>query len=237
VRSGGLCQRCYNAQYYRKNSEKIMAATKQYATENRESVLKRKKEYNRENAERYSKYFAEYRAANQEIIRQGQKQWRGENKDKMRQYRIANKDRRSAQYRAWVLNNPEKVKEYYEARKPSRAVARAKRFSEDLEYRVCCNLRARMRAALKSAVALRWSSSLILLGCSPQELVDHIASQFKDGMSWANYGYRGWHVDHIRPCASFDLTNERDRRECFNYKNLRPMWGVENIRKGAKVFA
>jgi hypothetical protein len=235
IRSGGLCQPCYNAQYYLKNSHKIKTAVRQYAAENRKSVLQRKKEYNRKNAEKFSKYFAEYRIANKERIKQSYKRWSEENKDKAKQYRIANKDRRSEQYRAWALNNQEKIKAYYEARKPKRSIARAKRFSEDLKYRVCCNLRARMRAALKSAVALRWSSSLLLLGCSPHELVAHIESQFTDGMSWDNYGYKGWHIDHKRPCASFDLSKENDQAECFNYKNLAPMWGIENIRKGCRV--
>ena len=51
-------------------------------------------------------------------------------------------------------------------------------------------------------------------------------------MSWDNYG--DWHVDHIRPCASFDLTNEDEQRICFHYKNLQPLWGPDNLEKGAK---
>ena len=51
-------------------------------------------------------------------------------------------------------------------------------------------------------------------------------------MSWDNYG--DWHVDHIRPCASFDLTNEDEQRICFHYKNLQPLWGPDNLEKGSK---
>jgi len=51
-------------------------------------------------------------------------------------------------------------------------------------------------------------------------------------MSWDNYGYRGWHIDHIRPCASFDLTDPEQQRECFHYTNLQPLWWQDNLRKG-----
>ena len=51
-------------------------------------------------------------------------------------------------------------------------------------------------------------------------------------MTWKNHGI--WHVDHIRPCASFDLTKDEEQRECFHYKNLQPLWGPDNLAKGSK---
>ena len=57
-----------------------------------------------------------------------------------------------------------------------------------------------------------------------------IESQFVDGMSWDNHGE--WHIDHIRPCASFDLTDPEQQKECFNYKNLQPLWAKDNLSKG-----
>ena len=53
-------------------------------------------------------------------------------------------------------------------------------------------------------------------------------------MSWDNHGYDGWHVDHIRPCASFDLTDEEQVRKCFHYTNLQPLWAKDNLRKGSE---
>jgi hypothetical protein len=50
-------------------------------------------------------------------------------------------------------------------------------------------------------------------------------------MSWDNYGK--WHVDHIRPCASFDLSDKEQVLQCFNWRNLQPMWASENMSKGA----
>ncbi len=66
------------------------------------------------------------------------------------------------------------------------------------------------------------------MGCTPKEMMKHVESQFKDGMTWGNYGVFGWHLDHIIPCARFDLTNEDHCRVCFNWRNIRPLWGEHN---------
>ena len=71
--------------------------------------------------------------------------------------------------------------------------------------------------------------SFSLVGCSPSFLRDHIAKQFAPGMSFDNYGK--WHVDHIRPCASFDLNDPQQLADCFNWRNLQPLWASDNLRK------
>ena len=73
-----------------------------------------------------------------------------------------------------------------------------------------------------------------LVGCSMAKLRRHMAAQFSDGMTWANMGE--WHIDHIVPCSAFDLSKPENQQRCFNYKNLRPMWGSANIRKGNLLF-
>ena len=57
----------------------------------------------------------------------------------------------------------------------------------------------------------------------------NLEKQFTDGMTWENQGK--WHIDHIRPCASFNLENEIEKHMCFHYTNLQPLWGSENISK------
>ena len=75
-------------------------------------------------------------------------------------------------------------------------------------------------------------STETLVGCSFEDLKAHLESQFKDGMNWENYGQ--WHVDHIRPCVSFDLAKKSEQLECFHYTNLQPLWAEENIKKSDK---
>lgn len=73
-----------------------------------------------------------------------------------------------------------------------------------------------------------------LIGCSVAQLKNYLESLFQPGMTWSNYGRNGWHIDHIRPCASFDLTDEKQQKQCFHYTNLQPLWAIDNLKKGSK---
>ena len=103
----------------------------------------------------------------------------------------------------------------------------------DLEFRLRRSLRSRMYFAIKSGQKCQKTMSLI--GCDINFLKKYIESKFKDGMSWDNYGKNGWEIDHIIPCSKFNLTNEKDQLECFNYKNLQPLWKIDNIIKSNKI--
>ena len=74
--------------------------------------------------------------------------------------------------------------------------------------------------------------SMQLLGCTIPELKKHLQKQFKPGMTWNNYGK--WHIDHIKPCCSFDLSKPEEQAICFNYNNLQPLWAKENFHKNGK---
>jgi hypothetical protein len=74
-------------------------------------------------------------------------------------------------------------------------------------------------------------TTLELLGCNSEFFKEYLENNFLDGMTWENYGE--WHIDHMKPCAAFDLTNEDDQRKCFHYTNLQPLWALDNIIKGA----
>lgn len=96
-------------------------------------------------------------------------------------------------------------------------------------------MRSRISAALKmcaSGQAVKAARTAELVGCSWEFLVKHIEAQFLPGMTWENRA--AWHIDHIRPCASFYLTDPAQQRLCFHYTNLRPLWAADNIRKGAR---
>ena len=73
-----------------------------------------------------------------------------------------------------------------------------------------------------------------LLGCTNEEFKDHISSQFKNGMDWDRFNNGEIHIDHIKPCCTFDLTDENQLRVCFHYTNLQPLWAIDNYRKAKK---
>ena len=62
----------------------------------------------------------------------------------------------------------------------------------------------------------------------------HLEALFQPGMTWDNHAIDGWHIDHIRPCTSFDLTDPEQQRQCFHYTNLQPLWAFDNISKSDK---
>jgi hypothetical protein len=90
----------------------------------------------------------------------------------------------------------------------------------------------RVRHALKGNT--KHHRSVEMLGCNAKELKNYLASKFTDGMTWENYGRNGWHVDHIRPCSSFDLSDPEQQKQCFHYTNLQPLWAKDNLHKGNK---
>ena len=72
-----------------------------------------------------------------------------------------------------------------------------------------------------------------MVGMSSIEFKAYLEKQFKDGMSWENYGYRGWHIDHIIPISS--ANNEEELIKLCHYTNLQPLWAVDNFKKGSKI--
>lgn len=140
--------------------------------------------------------------------------------------------------RAWRKRNPEKVKTWtnrWRANNPDKVRNQwrrgRKRKEQKPAYRLEKNLRKRIRGALKGTRKFYRTSALV--GCSTLALRLYLAGQFQPGMTWENYG-SVWHVDHIRPCAKFDLRDPAQQRACFHYSNLRPLWAIDNLRKGAK---
>lgn len=101
----------------------------------------------------------------------------------------------------------------------------------DINYKLKVYLRSRLRLALKGNA--KKGKTLELLGCSIQQLRKHLEKQFKVDMTWSNYGL--WHIDHIRPCASFNLQDPTEQARCFNYTNLQPLWAKDNLEKSDKI--
>jgi hypothetical protein len=93
-------------------------------------------------------------------------------------------------------------------------------------------MRNRVKGTLKRAIKQQKIISLELVGCPTDVLIAHLESKFKPGMNWGNHGLKGWHIDHIKPVSSFDLTDMEQAKECFHYTNLQPLWATENLKKG-----
>ena len=167
-------------------------------------------------------YHRKYREENKEKVAKRKKEWAEKNREK-----IAESQRN---YRATPKYAKNKEK-YREENRDKLAKDRKERRQTDTEFRLSGNLRTRLNIALKKGVGKKCGSTLELTGCTWAELRSHLESQFAEGMTWENYGLYGWHVDHIKPCNSFDLTIDSQQRECFHYTNLQPLWAEDNLKK------
>ena len=133
--------------------------------------------------------------------------------------------------RAWNLKRKRK---YNREHKDDLLEYVRQRRKTDVDFRLRCVLRCRLRLALKGLT--KSARTMELLGCSTEELKRHLESGWKQDMNWGNYGGKnGWQIDHIVPCASFDLSKPEEQKRCFHYTNLQPLWAEENMIKGAKV--
>jgi len=119
-------------------------------------------------------------------------------------------------------NNARRLKDGHKPYQPSCPIQ--KRFRNNLRSRVIHALQRNSKSAPTES----------LVGCTMEELKDYIESKFREGMTWDNYGE--WHIDHIRPCASFDLSVDTEQAKCFHFSNMQPLWAGDNIRKGSKLF-
>jgi hypothetical protein len=108
------------------------------------------------------------------------------------------------------------------------------REKEDISYKIKVRLRQRISQAVRRKILNNKAGSAIHdLGCTIEELIIYLEAQFKDGMTWDNYG--DWHIDHIIPLSSVDLSNREDFLKVAHYTNLQPLWAEENLKKYNKM--
>lgn len=133
----------------------------------------------------------------------------------------------------------ERARIKFQKHKEDITLAKRHRRHTDMSYRIESNMRNRLNTLLRrykqrGCVAKKADYTAALLGCSFADFVIYLESKFEVGMSWENYG-GGWHVDHIMPCAIFDLSRAEHQKRCFHFSNMQPLWAEQNISKHAKV--
>jgi len=186
---------------------------------------------------KYNAYMRKYRKRNRIRILKQQQEWRdlhrAEYNRKRRLYYQTHREQEIARARKDYHKHKAKrlkgsrIWRKTDAYKEGRKRNRRRMYYENVNYKLLELMRGRIYKALKGLVKSR--ATRILIGCSIEKLKRHLEKQFKRGMTWNNYGR--WHVDHIVPCCSFDLSKHKEQHKCFNYKNLQPLWAKENLSK------
>jgi hypothetical protein len=120
-------------------------------------------------------------------------------------------------------------KEYSKKSRERLAEYDKKRYSNVSNARIRQNIAVRIRGVLRRQNAYKNQRTMEYIGCTVSFLYSYLESLFLPGMTWENKSE--WHIDHIRPCASFDLTDPEQQKQCFHYTNLQPLWAEDNLRK------
>ncbi len=197
-----ICRNKRNVDYVKSRGEEFAQKKRDYANNHFKN--------NREAGLKYRK--ERYLTYNREEQLEKRRKWYRDNKEKhaanRTKYELENKDRLRLARRKWENS----------------------RLKNDINYKLHKSLAGRVRFELKG-VAKRTSRTEELIGCTISELKIFIENQFLEGMNWSNWETNGWHIDHRIPVSWFNLENEHCRKLAFNYKNLQPLWGEDNLKK------
>lgn len=171
---------------------------------------KSQKLFRENNTEYYSAYSKQYQKKHKEYMREYGIIYRAKNKDKIRE---KSRDRKREYAKNRLKTDPAfKLRMY-------------------MSNRLYCAISGRSKS----------SSTFEYIGCTPDQLRQYLESKFLEGMTWENYGNPlgdhsyGWHVDHIKPISSFDLSIEENIYVAWHYSNLQPLWGIDNLRKNNRI--
>ena len=186
------------------------------------------KEYHKERYKNNKEKTKQKYEDNKEVIKEKRRQYYQLNKEKRKQYyelnKELNKEKNKEKNKDYYKNNKEKIKKYNNIYKNNKK-------KTDPLFKLKCNLRNRIREALKKQNYIKSKTTIDMLGCDSIIAKAHLEKQFTKGMSWENYGE--WHIDHIIPCAS--AKTEEELIKLFHYTNLQPLWAADNMSKGKKI--
>ena len=191
------------------------ARKRRLSPEYRKKTNKAKLDYYYKNKEIILKKNKIYREKNREVIRAKVKKYYYDNHEKMLASALKSRQKK----------RKERSQKQYEYKK--------KRLKTDIVFKLTERIRSRINLCLKKYKTIKSQEFKDLLGTSDMQIIwKHLEKNFKEGMTRENHG--AWHIDHIKPISSFDLTKPEQQRACFHYTNMQPLWAKENLSKGAK---
>jgi hypothetical protein len=196
----------YYKKYYEENKNKIAENKKLYYQEKKDGILKKQKKYYEENPESLKEKSKESYYKNIENNRERRRKYYHDNKENLLKQQKEN----------YLVDGAEKIRN---------------RRKTDVLYRLRGSLGNRLRDFLKQNGYRKNQKIFQTIGCTPEELRQHLEEMFKNGMNWENYGE--WHIDHIIPLSS--AKSEEEIYKLNHYTNLQPLWKEENLSKGNKI--
>ena len=203
--------------------------------------IKRRKNFSESEKEKNKKYFQNYRKSNYDKLIERERNYQQINKEKesirKKKYREENPEKYLECIQNYKKSNKEKIREksrdYYQNNKDKRRIYETEKRKNDSVYRITCSLRSRINIFIKSKKINKSNKTCELIGIPPIQLKEHLEKQFTQEMSWDNYGFYGWHIDHIIPLSS--AKTEEEVYKLCHYSNLQPLWAQDNWEKSDKI--
>jgi hypothetical protein len=211
-----ICKRCnylHQLKWKRNNAAQVRKYHETDWSKNREARISKSSEYNHTHVEQMRIWRREYRWINRK--------------------EIAEKDKRYREINSEAIKK--KQEEFYQKNKLEIFLKRKIRRNTNLQAKLKHKLRSRLGNALRARRVSKLHRTFDLIGCTPAFLTSYIRSKLHGGMTEQDLLNGKIHIDHIIPCAAFDLTNEEEQRKCFHYTNLQPLWAIDNLKKNAKI--
>ncbi len=216
---------CKNCQYLSvkeyKNKNQYTESNRKYRQLNTDKIKRLKQEHYKSNKEKILKKHREYNLKNKDALK----------KTASEKY-VCNKDKILKSRHVYYVNNKDKVKSYqkeYRKKNKKKINDRNKKNKLKINYNIEQALRIRILRAIKRSKNIKSDSTINLIGCNIDLFKSYIESKFTKGMTWENRGLYGWHLDHIKPCSSFDLSCPKQQKQCFHYTNIQPLWATTEI--------
>ena len=238
------CTKCHNEypltkEYFYARNDRPKGFVSQCKKCSNKRGEKHRKKYRESNRSKIREINKAYRESHKDEIKEYSKNYRLNHKDEIKEInsRHSKTPARKKYLKQYYVDNQDAIKEYSvryrkSNRKAINAYFRNKR-ANDLQYRIYKNMQSRIQSIMRHVGAKKSSNTVNLIGCSMSDFINYIESKFSDGMTWENYG-REWHIDHIKPCASFNLSVPEEQSKCFRWDNLQPLWAKDNLSKNSR---
>ena len=184
------------------------------------------------------------------ICKECRTQYNADSKDLTQQYYKENKEKYQESSKKYYKNNKEKVnnksikwqnknplkskqtqKKWHKNNREYHKIWRKNKWDNDPNFKLRILLGNRLNEVLKKNKTYKSSNIIELLDCSLDEVKNHLQQQFKKEMNWGNHGTI-WEIDHIIPCARFNMALVEEQKKCFHFSNLQPLFKTTEISKG-----
>jgi hypothetical protein len=242
-------RRMANRRYWEKNKEKIREANRKWYHDNGgKEVVKKWTKYN---SEHLRKYHIKWENKNRERVNAYHRyenmseERREERRAYMREYNKKNAPKREKKVRVYRKRTDEEIriakqrrkedyKRWYKKNVKKLSKIMLNKYHTDPHFRIAHTMRCRIRETIRRDHGKKAFKMKEMLGCTMEEFINYMKSLFKEGMTMDLFMQGKIHIDHIKPCAMFDLTKAEDQRACFHFTNLKPEWPLDNFSKGAR---